>query len=259
MRRLNVLISGAGIAGCTLAYWLARHGHSATVVERSGALRSSGSPVDVRGPAVQVAEQMNIVPQLLKARTRIAGLTLLDRTGRPSAHIDVEGVRRSIPGHHQDIELPRGDLSTILYEACRDSADFVFGDSIASLTQDEGGVDAVFEQSPPRRFDLAVGADGLHSNVRRLAFGPETSFVRHAGLYVATLPLPRSIDPGREIVMLNAPGKTVTLHPSRESPLAALIFWNPEIPGFDHSDSEQHKRILETSLCGHRLEGAGHP
>ncbi len=250
MRRLNVLISGAGIAGCTLAYWLTRYGHSATVVERSGALRSSGSPVDVRGTAVQVAERMNIVPLLLEARTRIAGLTFLDRAGRPSAHIDLEGIRRSIPGHRQDIELPRGDLSTILHGASRDSAEFIFGDSIASLTEDEWGVDVEFERSPPRRFDLVVGADGLHSNVRRLVFGPETSFVRHAGLYVATLPLPRGIDPGREIIMLNAPGKAVTLHPSRESPLAALIFWNPEIPGFDHSDSEQHKRILKTAFAG---------
>src|SRR5438552_2123593 len=94
--RLNVLISGAGIAGCTLAYWLARHSHSATVVERSGAVRSSGSPVDVRGPAAQVAERMNIVPRLREARTRVAGMTFLDRAGRRSAHIDLEGVRRSI-------------------------------------------------------------------------------------------------------------------------------------------------------------------
>jgi 2-polyprenyl-6-methoxyphenol hydroxylase-like FAD-dependent oxidoreductase len=246
--RLNVLISGAGIAGCTLAYWLARHGHSATVVERSGAVRSSGSPVDVRGPAARVAERMNIVPRLREARTRVAGLTFLDRAGRRSAHIDLEGVRRSIAS--QNIELPRGDLSTILHEASQDSAEFIFGDSITSLAQDDGrGVDVEFERSRPRRFDLVIGADGLHSIVRRLAFGPESSFVRHAGLYVATLPLPRSIDPEGEIIMLNAPGKSVTLHPSRESPLAALIFWNPEIPDFDYSDNEQHKRILEATFA----------
>jgi 2-polyprenyl-6-methoxyphenol hydroxylase-like FAD-dependent oxidoreductase len=109
-------------------------------------------------------------------------------------------------------------------------------------------VDVEFERSSPRSFDLVIGKDGLHSNVRRLAFGSESSFVRHAGLYVATLPLPRSIDPGGEIIMLNAPGKSVTLHPSRESPLAALIFWKTEISGLDYSDSEQHKRILERPM-----------
>jgi 2-polyprenyl-6-methoxyphenol hydroxylase-like FAD-dependent oxidoreductase len=110
-------------------------------------------------------------------------------------------------------------------------------------------VDVEFERSRPRRFDLAIGADGLHSIVRRLAFGPQSSFVRHAGLFVATLPLPRSIDPEREMIMLNAPGKSVTLHPSRANPLAALIFWKPEIRDFDHSDSGQHKRILATTFA----------
>jgi 2-polyprenyl-6-methoxyphenol hydroxylase-like FAD-dependent oxidoreductase len=248
MAQLNVLISGAGIAGCTLAYWLARHGHSATVVERGGALRSSGSPVDVRGPAAGVVEQMNITARLREARTRAAGLTFLDRAGRLSARLDLESVRRSLDSRH--IELPRGDLSTILYKASRDSAEFIFGDSIASLAQDdEWGVDVTFNRSGPRRFDLVIGADGLHSIVRRLAFGPESSFVRHAGLYVATLPLPQELDAGNEIIMLNAPGKSVTLHPSRGNPLAAFIFWSPEISKLDHSDTDQHKRILETMFA----------
>jgi 2-polyprenyl-6-methoxyphenol hydroxylase-like FAD-dependent oxidoreductase len=251
VHQLSVLISGAGIAGCTLAYWLPRYGHFVTVVERAGALRSSGAPVDVRGPAARVAEQMKIVPRLREASTRIAGVTLLDRTGRRCARVDLEGLRRSIAP--KDVELPRGDLSTILHEASRDSAEFMFGDSITSLAQDDGrGVDVEFERSRPRRFDLVIGADGLHSMVRHLAFGPESSFVRYAGLYVATLPLPRGIDPGGEMIMLNAPGKSVTLHPSRETPLAALIFWNPEIRNFDHSDSEQHKRILETTFANIR-------
>jgi 2-polyprenyl-6-methoxyphenol hydroxylase-like FAD-dependent oxidoreductase len=246
VRRLNVLISGAGIAGCPLAYWLARSGHSATVVERSAALRSSGAPVDVRGPAMRVAERMNIVPRLQEASTSVAGMTLLDQAGRRCARVDLGGLRRL----RQEIELPRGDLANILYEASRDGAEFVFGDCITSLAQDDGrGVDVEFERSRPRRFDVVIGADGLHSTVRRLAFGPESSFVRHAGLYVATLPLPRSIDPGREIIMLNVPGKSLTLHPSRKNPLAAFIFWNPEIADFDQWDSEQHKRILETTFA----------
>jgi 2-polyprenyl-6-methoxyphenol hydroxylase-like FAD-dependent oxidoreductase len=142
------------------------------------------------------------------------------------------------------VELPRGDLQSILHEASRDSADFVFRDSIASLAQDADGVDMTFEHSAPRRFDLVIGADGLHSAVRRLAFGPETDFVHHAGLYVATLPLPSEIDRRGEILVLNAPGRLVTLHPSRDSPVAAFIFWRPEIAGLDPHDTEQHKRIV---------------
>lgn len=249
MRRLSVLISGAGIAGCTLAYWLARYGHFVTVVERSGAVRSSGAPVDVRGGAVQVVEQMNIAPRLREARCRVTGLILLDHAGNTSARVDLEGLWQSIDKGH--IELPRGDLAKILYEATRDSAEFIFGDSIASLADHDGaGVEVAFEHSGPRRFDLVIGADGLHSNVRRLAFGSESSFVRHAGLYVATLPLSRSIDPGYDLLMLNTPGRCVAIHPSREIPLGVLVFWNPENRGIDYSDSEQHKRIVRAAFTG---------
>ena len=187
---------------------------------------------------------MNIVPRLRDASTVVSGWTLLDEAGERSAHVDLGALWRL----RNEIELPRGDLSTILYEAARDGAEFLFGDSITSLTQDEGGVEVEFERSQPRRFDVVIGADGLHSRVRRLAFGPETEFVRHAGLYVASLPLPQSIDPGRDIVMLNAPGKTVALHPSRERPLALLIFRHPEITDFDAWEVDQHKRILEATF-----------
>lgn len=241
MSRLNILISGAGIAGSTLAYWVARYGQAATVVERSGALRSSGAPVDVRGPAMAVAERMNIVSRLREASTIVSGWTSLDKTGKRSAHVDLGTLWRL----RNDIELPRGDLSTILYEASRDHAEFIFGDSIMSLTQDAGGVDVTFERSRPRRFDLVIGADGLHSRVRRLAFGPDSEFVRHAGLYVASLPLPASIDPGRDIVSLHAPAKAVVLHPSRDRPIALCIFWHPEIPNFNAWETEQHRRILK--------------
>lgn len=248
MDRLKVLISGAGIAGCTLAYWLARNGHSATVVERSGSLRSSGSPVDVRGPAVDVAEQMNITTRLREASIRVAGMTFLDSTGRRVARADLETLRSSIVP--KDIELARGDLAKILHEASANDAEFIFEDSIRTLTQDDMGVDVAFEHSPARRFDLVIGADGLHSVVRRLAFGADAQFVRHAGLYVATVPLPGKGGAGREMFMLNTPGKLAALHPSSGIPVAFFVFWHPEIPEFDHTDLEQHKALLEREFAG---------
>jgi 2-polyprenyl-6-methoxyphenol hydroxylase-like FAD-dependent oxidoreductase len=246
--KLEVLISGAGIAGCTLAYWLARNGHSVTVVERSGSLRSSGSPVDVRGSAVDVAERMNILAQLREVRIRLQGMTFLDPTGRRVARIDIDALRSAIVP--KDIEIARGDLARILHGASADDADYIFGDSIKTLAQDEAGVDVTFEQSRPRRFDLVVGADGLHSIVRRLAFGADSEFVTHAGLYAATVPLSDHTDSGREMFMLNLPGKLVALHPRAGAPLGFFVFWHPGIPDFDYTNPDQHKSILERNFTG---------
>ena len=248
MAKLEVLISGAGIAGCTLAYWLTRNGHSVTVVERSGSLRSSGSPVDVRGPAADVAERMNIATQLREASIHVKGMTLLDAGGRRVARVDIAALRSSIAP--KDMEIARGDLARILKEASANDADYIFSDSIKALIQDEMGVDVTFEHSRPRRFDLVIGADGLHSIVRQLAFGPDSQFVQHAGLYAATISLPGSSDGGHEMFMLNTPGKLAAFHPCAGVPLAYFIFWHPEISEFDHTDLNQHKRILERTFAG---------
>jgi len=147
------------------------------------------------------------------------------------------------------VELPRGDLASILFEAARDDASFIFDDTITGLSP-EG--DVTFERAAPRRFDLVIGADGLHSNVRRLAFGPESRFVKHIGVFVATMPVPGlDIDP-TEIVMYNSPGKSVTIHPSRsrDKALAAFIYRAPMPAGFNHRDSERHKRMLTDAFDG---------
>ena len=246
--KLKVLISGAGIAGCTLAYWLTRSGHSVTVTERSRSLRSSGSPVDVRGPAVEVAERMNVLAQLREARIRLQGMTLLDLAGRRVARVDIEALRSSIVP--KDIEIARGDLARILHGASANDADYIFGDSIKTLSQDGMGVDVTFEQSRPRRFDLVIGADGLHSIVRCLAFGADSEFVTHAGLYAATVPLSDNTDAGHEMFMLNVPGKLAALHPRAGAPLAYFVFWHPKIPEFDYTNLDQHKSILERNFTG---------
>jgi 2-polyprenyl-6-methoxyphenol hydroxylase-like FAD-dependent oxidoreductase len=132
-------------------------------------------------------------------------MTLLDSGGRRVARVDIAALRSSIVP--KDMEIARGDLARILHEASANDADYIFGDSIKALTQDEMGADVTFEHSRPRRFDLVIGADGLHSIVRRLAFGADSEFVQHAGLYAATISLPGSTDNEGEMFMLNTPGR----------------------------------------------------
>ncbi|NUW42139.1 FAD-dependent monooxygenase [Nonomuraea rhodomycinica] len=244
----HVLISGAGIAGTTLAYWLACHGFRVTVVERAAGLRSSGSPVDVRGPAVEVAERMGVMERLRAAATTATGMTFVDGSGRRVGGVNTRALQRA--GRSREVEVTRTDLAAILYEAGRDSAEYLFGDSMTTLRQDGHGVEVAFGEAAPRRFDLVIGADGLHSATRRLAFGPESRFVRHTGLYVATVPLDGPADDDRHVVIHNTPGRMVAVHPVRGRALAAFIFRSPELTGFDHRDLEQHRRILAGAYAG---------
>lgn len=238
----TVLISGAGVAGPTLAYWLARHGFRPTVVERSQGLRSSGSPVDVRGPALPVAERMGILPRLRDVATRTTTLALVESSGRQIARIALPAGRS--PAGSRPVELPRGDLATVLYEAARDDAEFLFDDTIVGMHRHGDGIDVDFDRAASRRFDLVVGADGLHSTVRRLAFGPESDFVQASGIYVATMPLDEPVEDPSRILMYNTPGRLLAIHPSRHRALVAFIFRNTEIDGFDHRDGEEHRRLV---------------
>ncbi|MFG6200167.1 FAD-dependent monooxygenase [Nonomuraea sp. JJY05] len=246
----TVLISGAGIGGTTLAYWLARHGFRPTVVERAAGLRSSGNPVDVRGPAVNVADRMGVMPRLRQAATQVTAMSFVNASGRQVGRVNMRALQQA--SGSREVEVTRTDLAAILYEASRDSAEVLFGDTMTALSQDGDGVDVTFGKAAPRRFDLVIGADGLHSTTRRLAFGPESEFVRHMGLYVATMQLNGPADNQQDVVLHNAPGRLASVHPVHGRALAAFIFRHPEVDGFDHRDLAQHKRILTDAYAGGR-------
>src|SRR6266508_2798200 len=253
MSNQAVLISGAGIAGPTLAYWLARHGFRPTVVERAAAPRSSGSPVDVRGPAVDVAERMGVMPRIRDAATHVTDMRFVNAAGRRVGRVNLRALQQAAGS--REVELPRGDLAAILSQASRHHAEVLFDDAIVALSQDEHGVSVTFEHAQPRRFDLVIGADGLHSAVRRLAFGPEADFAHHLGLYVATMRLEGLdgldglVERGREVIMYNTPGRAVAIHPSRGDALAFFAFQSPAAPGFDYRDTAQHKRLLAAAFA----------
>ncbi len=242
----TVLISGGGIAGPTLAYWLARHGFRPTVVERSAGLRSSGNPVDVRGEAMPVAAAMGVVPELRAAATRASAMSLIDASGRRVARIRM----RNAGGRGTEVEVPRADLAAILHRAAADGTEMLFDDTITTLRQDPHGVDVTFDRTPARRFDLVIGADGLHSTVRRLAFGAERAHVRHLGLFVATLPLGEPADPPSEVLLYNTPGRLVSVHPARGDALVAFIFRGRGLDDVESRDTARHKAIVQQAYAG---------
>jgi 2-polyprenyl-6-methoxyphenol hydroxylase-like FAD-dependent oxidoreductase len=240
----QALISGAGIAGATAAYWLAKAGFQVTVVEQAQDMRSSGSPVDVRGAAVEVAQRMGVMARISAADTRVRDMVFVNSRGRVVPRVNM----RSTWAESGDVELSRGELAAILRDAVPDDVEFQFGNSVTALAQDAGGVTADFASGPARRFDVVIGADGAHSSVRALAFGPETDYLKHLGVYVATLPL--DCETGTDLVMYNTPGRAVAIHPAGGHPGAAFMFRAPQIPQFDHRDIDQHKRLICDAYAG---------
>src|SRR5215217_3851812 len=239
MRRdgLTILISGAGVAGATLAALLGRAGHRVTVVERDQGVRSSGNPVDVRGAAYQVAERLGVMSRLQDAATKVRELIFVDDAGRRVASM------RTRQREDREVEVPRTDLSAILVEASRGDAEYLFDEMITQIHPDDSGVDVIFDRAAPRHFDVVVGADGIHSGVRRLAFGPEADFVEHLGMYVATAEVGVALERDDTVIMHNEPGTAVALHPGTGSPLAAFIFRSRA--HIDHRDSDAVERLLK--------------
>ncbi|SOD63008.1 2-polyprenyl-6-methoxyphenol hydroxylase [Streptomyces zhaozhouensis] len=239
MKKPEVLIVGAGIAGPALAYWLSRTGYRPTVVEHARQLRSGGSAIVVKGPAIPVAQHMGVLPRLRELATRNRSLTLLDPAGRRILRLPLTSDKAPT------VEVTRADLSEVLHRAAQTEAEFVFDDTITALRQDEDGVDVTFRRSAPRRFDLVVGADGAHSTVRRLVFGPEQRFTRHLGLYGATVPLePDAVEDPSEMTMLTAPNRMLVVHPSRKTPLAIFTFRTAPLAPHDRKNTALHKRTV---------------
>jgi 2-polyprenyl-6-methoxyphenol hydroxylase-like FAD-dependent oxidoreductase len=238
MTKPNVLISGASVAGPALALWLTRYGYSVTVVERAPSVRPGGQAVDFKGATHRtVLERMGILDEVVARQTGGTDQTIIDADGRPQA---------VIPGEFTggEIEIHRGDLADIMYQRTAPHCEYLFGDTITSLTETPDGVDVTFAHAEPRRFDLVVGADGIHSNVRRLVFGPEGDYVTFLGHYYALAELGEQVGSdigGAEPVMYNEPGRMVAVGGPKAS--AFFVFASPELD-YDRTDTGTQRKLL---------------
>ncbi len=239
MKSTSVLISGASIAGPALAYWLTHYGFDVTVVEKAPALRPGGQAVDFKGETHRtVLERMGILDEVRAARTSGADGTVVDAAGRTLAVVPAEFAAG-------EIEIVRGDLARVLFERTASTTAYVFGDSITSLTETATGADVTFERAAPRTFDLVVGADGLHSNVRRLAFGPESAYVRHLGYYYALADV--EVDGADDAQLYGEPGRMA----ATGGPKAPAFFVFASQPlSYDRDDVAHQKRLVADAYRG---------
>lgn len=180
---MKILISGAGIAGPTLAYWLAHYGMQPTMVEAAPRLRTGGYLIDFFGAGLEIAERMELLPEITGRGYRMKEVRVVDERGRRTAGFSAETFARAARGRYTS--LPRGDLAACIFRKIEGSVETIFGDSVTGVEQREDCVRVSFEKGAAREFDLAIGADGLHSRVRETVFGPESEFEKYLGHKVA--------------------------------------------------------------------------
>lgn len=241
----QVLISGAGIAGLTLAYWLNRYGYKVAITEIAKTIRKGGSPIDVRGEALAVAEQMGVL-QKIKAKEFIHTDEIVNVKDETLVHFSINAQTE----YSGDIEIHREDLATILYENIPHSeVEFLFDNRIEKMLDSGDKVKVTFKTGEQRNFDFVFGADGTHSVVRKLIFGDEEQYSKFFGAYFAISETP-DIKPNRAnpgALMYHEPGKMAALFPFKEATNAFLVFRSPQLK-FDYRNTDQHKQILEANF-----------
>ncbi|MFD8544655.1 FAD-dependent monooxygenase [Streptomyces sp. NPDC059649] len=250
----TVLISGGGIAGSALAHLLRHRGFAPTVVERAPGLRRGGQAVDIRGVALDVVARMGLLEQAQQVRTRMRGMSLLDTDGNEIER-STEATYSSGRLDSGDIELLREDLVQMLYERTRDDVEYLFGDSITALDQDERETQVHFTHAAPRTFDLVVGADGLHSTVRRLVFGPEEDFAHHLGSYVSIFSADNFLDLDNWQVWLRDGDAGFGIMPVRGNTELRIAFGFQSGPlDGDHRDTDWLRQTVANRLATLRWE-----
>jgi 2-polyprenyl-6-methoxyphenol hydroxylase-like FAD-dependent oxidoreductase len=246
----TVLVSGAGIAGPALAFWLTRNGYRVVVAEVADGVRPGGQTVDLRGAGADVVQRMGLLAEMERRALFQRGIAWVAADGSRRAEMPVTAFDGN--GPVSKLEILRGDLVDVLYQATRDTADYRFGTRITALAERDGGVEATFADGSTVAADLVVGADGPHSAVRRLAFGPEQDYLTPLGGYNAWFTAPDSAGLDGWYLAFQAPGGLhASMRPSHDPALAkASLSFRSEPLTYDRHDLDAQRAILRERFAG---------
>ena len=241
---MKVIINGAGIAGPTLAFWLRRSGHEVLLVEAAPHLRRGGYVIDFWGVGYDIAEKMGLLPRIRALGYQGREVRFVDRQGRKSGGFFIDVFRRLINDRFTTVR--RSDLAATIFRALEGTVETIFGDSVARIEEVGSCVRVSFDRAPPREADLVVGADGLHSRVRRLAFGPEAAFEVSLGYHVAAFEV-EGYRPRDELVLVShgVPGRQVSRFTLRDDKTLFLFVFREEyLPAERPSGAAGPKAVL---------------
>ena len=240
----DILISGGGIAGPSLAYWLTRQGHAVTIVEQARELRTGGQAVDFRGPALTVLERMGLLEQVRAGATSMGPLALVDGRGKEVGRLPAEVVSG-------EVEMHWGTFVRILYEAVHNDVSYRFGLRITALDDDGQRVSVTFSDGSAGSYDLVIGADGLHSGIRRLVFGPEAQYVTQLGQCFGFFDIENRLRLDHCGMAYIDAGRTAALQAiDPDKPARASLFLSDPQVDFDYRDTEGNKRLFAQRYAG---------
>ncbi|SDD21991.1 2-polyprenyl-6-methoxyphenol hydroxylase [Mucilaginibacter pineti] len=243
MKNRNILISGASIAGPALAYWLNKYGFNVTVVEKAPALRKGGYRVDLRGAAVEVADRMGILNDVKQKNTAMLGSSMIDANGKRYADLNdpnIFGMRQQ-----NDVEIMRGELSEILYNATKNETEYLFDNGITGLSQSEEQVTVILKNGEQRDFDLVIAADGLRSNTRNMVFGRADKHIAHLGYYVCIFTIPNHFELDHWELSYPALNKVVNVYSTgKKQEAKAFFLFASHLVDIDHRDTDSQKKLV---------------
>jgi 2-polyprenyl-6-methoxyphenol hydroxylase-like FAD-dependent oxidoreductase len=243
MKNINILISGAGIAGLTLAFWLKKHGFNPVIVEKASSLREGGYMIDFWGLGFDVAEKMGILAELEKHHYNIPELLFVDKENNKTGGLNILKLRKLINFRH--FNLLRGDLAKIIYDLIYEKIEFIWDTSIDKIEQFPDCLTISFKNGVKRKFDLLIGADGLHSNVRKRIFGQEQNFEKYLCYYTSSFTINNYLNKKDAFYSFSVPGKQIGIYSISENKLSTFfIFRQKEKLVYDYHKSDLAKHLL---------------
>jgi 2-polyprenyl-6-methoxyphenol hydroxylase-like FAD-dependent oxidoreductase len=240
---VNIVINGIGVAGPALAYWLTESGHEVLLVEEAPQLRGGGYIIDFWGIGYDIAEKMGLIGAIRRLGYQVREVRFVGRDGLKRAGFDVTVFGRLT--HDRFTSVRRSDVSATIYRAIEGTVETIFGDSVAGIDEHDKGVRVAFDHAQPRHADLVIGADGLHSRVRRLAFGAESEFIVSLDYHVAAFEV-EGYRPRDELVYVShaLPGRQISRFAMRDDKTLFLFIFRNE-----HIRAEEPKSILRDAFA----------